>query len=236
MGRAERPLDPGSGLLGRFAAELRELRTAAGRPSYRTMAGRVHFSRSALAQAAGGRVLPTLPVLLGYVQACDGDPQAWRTRWAEVRAGLEVTARPVTPERAASPWPYQPPDDGVDPDAAGCGPDAVTAHARKIALVGTRTILGRVELRYSPTFGAAWSRFWGFGPLDHLASERTVEVEVVACRVSDGVAVSFRTEYCYDYHWSDLLRTGAGPVYAQARLYCDGGLVAAGESDRMPLP
>ena len=38
MGRPERPLDPTAGPVARLAHELRELRKAAGSPSYRKMA------------------------------------------------------------------------------------------------------------------------------------------------------------------------------------------------------
>lgn len=234
MGRAERPLEPGAGLVGRFAAELRELRADAGAPSYRLMAARVHYSRSALAQAADGRRLPTLPVVLGFVQACGGDTHRWRQRWLAVRDGLqwEADADPV----ADSPWPYEAARDGADPDAAGCSPDAVTAHARRIAVTGSRTIVGQVELRYSPSVGAAWCRFAGFKSLDHLAGERSVEIEVQACREPDGAEFSYRSGYVFDCHWSDLVLTGSGPVFARARLYFDGMLAACGETNRLALP
>jgi hypothetical protein len=153
-----------------------------------------------------------------------------------VRAGLLLHAVPEQPSAAASPWPYQAPADGVDPDAAGCSADAITVHARRVAATAGRTVLGQVQLRYSPSVGAAWSRFEGFGSLDHLASRQAVDIEVQACREQDGTLLSFRSAYLFDYHWSDLLRTATGPVYARVSIFVDGALAASGESDRLPLP
>jgi WD40 repeat protein len=81
MGRPERPIDPGAGPVPEFAVELRKLREEAGRPSYRELARRAHFSVTVLAEAAGGRCLPTLAVVRGYVAACGGDVAEWEERW-----------------------------------------------------------------------------------------------------------------------------------------------------------
>jgi len=81
MGRPERPVDPEAGAVQRLAHQLRELRAACGGPSYREMARRAHYSAATLAQAAGGERLPSLAVVLAYVQACDADPREWETRW-----------------------------------------------------------------------------------------------------------------------------------------------------------
>ncbi len=231
MGRKEKPLDPAAGLAGRFAAELRALRARAGNPSYRDMAARVHFSRSALAQAASGQALPTLAVLSGYVKACGGDVPQWETRWHEIQQGLQLREAP-TPDSA---FPYEPPADGIDPDAAGCGPDAITVHARRVA-TDSRLILGQVQLRYSPATGAAWCRFEGFSSLDHLATRQPVDIDVQVCRETDGTQLSYRSRYVFDYHWSDLLRTATGPLFARAHIYIDDALAATGESNRLPLP
>ncbi|MBV9450409.1 MAG: helix-turn-helix domain-containing protein [Streptosporangiaceae bacterium] len=64
-----------------FAAELRKLREEAGRPNYRELARRASFSVTVLSEAAGGRCLPTLPVVRGYVRACGGDVAEWEERW-----------------------------------------------------------------------------------------------------------------------------------------------------------
>lgn len=94
MGRPERPLDPEAGVLQRFAFDLRALREAAGRPSYRELAKRAHYSVTALSEAAGGDVLPSLAVTMAYVKACGGDPELWEKRWREVAAELTAAASP----------------------------------------------------------------------------------------------------------------------------------------------
>jgi hypothetical protein len=63
MGRPERPVDPGAGAVQGLAHALRELRRAAGGPSYRTMAKAAGFSATTLSQAAAGERLPTLAVV-----------------------------------------------------------------------------------------------------------------------------------------------------------------------------
>lgn len=90
MPRAERPLDPDAGPLTRFAADLRKLREAAGRPPYRELARRAHYSSTTLSDAAGGRTLPSLSVTLAYVEACKGDCRAWEARWHTVAAEMAV--------------------------------------------------------------------------------------------------------------------------------------------------
>src|SRR5690349_6020079 len=89
MARRERPLDPGSRPLHRFADGLRRLRGAAGDRQ------------------------PTLDVVLAYVGACGGDPDEWSRRWhrldAALRAGPapppagEPPAAPVAPAAPAAP-------------------------------------------------------------------------------------------------------------------------------------
>ncbi|CAL9491276.1 Tol-Pal system protein TolB [Actinosynnema sp. ALI-1.44] len=88
MGRPERELDPTAGPVQRLAHELRGLRDAAGRPSYRTMAKVAHYSVTALAEAAGGERLPSLEVALAYVAACGGDRAEWEGRWRAAEAEL----------------------------------------------------------------------------------------------------------------------------------------------------
>ena len=88
MGRPERKLDPEAGPLPRFAHDLRVLRESAGRPSYRELSKRAAFSVTALSEAAGGQIVPTLAVVLGYVKACGGDLAEWETRWQELLVAL----------------------------------------------------------------------------------------------------------------------------------------------------
>ncbi|MFI8069476.1 hypothetical protein ACIF85_11930 [Streptomyces sp. NPDC086033] len=104
MGRPERPLDPESGPVQRLACELRELRRAAGGPSYRTMAEAAGFSATTLSQAAAGERLPSLAVVEGYVRACGGDPGEWAPRWKEAEARLAGSPPEEEPE---GPAPYR---------------------------------------------------------------------------------------------------------------------------------
>jgi WD40 repeat protein/transcriptional regulator with XRE-family HTH domain len=82
-GRPESPLDPDGGPVRRLAYELRKLRGEAGSPTYREMARRTGLGASTLSQAAAGERLPTLPVLLAYVEVCGGDAREWEQRWSE---------------------------------------------------------------------------------------------------------------------------------------------------------
>ncbi|HUQ60967.1 hypothetical protein [Lentzea sp.] len=88
MPRGERPLDEGDSPLLLFAADLRQLRADAGKPSYRDLSRRAHFSASTLSDAAGGRRLPGLDVTLAYVRACHGDEAAWERRWHDLAVAL----------------------------------------------------------------------------------------------------------------------------------------------------
>ncbi|HEX3646996.1 MAG TPA: helix-turn-helix domain-containing protein [Pseudonocardiaceae bacterium] len=85
MPRPECPLDPSSDdpIVG-FARELRALRERAGSPGYRVLAVAAGFSVTTLAEAAGGRSLPTLAVLRAYVRACGGDVDWWEDQWHQL--------------------------------------------------------------------------------------------------------------------------------------------------------
>nr|WP_042189145.1 AAA family ATPase [Kibdelosporangium sp. MJ126-NF4]CEL18687.1 High-affnity carbon uptake protein Hat/HatR [Kibdelosporangium sp. MJ126-NF4]CTQ98171.1 High-affnity carbon uptake protein Hat/HatR [Kibdelosporangium sp. MJ126-NF4] len=84
MPRPERHLDPDADAIQRFAFDLRELRQKAGGPAYRQLARSAHYSPATLADAAGGRRLPSLAVTLAYVRACGGDEREWETRWRKM--------------------------------------------------------------------------------------------------------------------------------------------------------
>src|SRR3954447_12122839 len=104
MGRREKPLDPGAGAVQRFAFEMRKLRDEAGSPTYRAMAARAGYSAPTLSAAAAGERLPTLPVLLAYVSACDGDAGGWERRWRAAAAD-SADARAVEDAEEDSPYP-----------------------------------------------------------------------------------------------------------------------------------
>lgn len=110
-GRPEKRLEPDDGPVQRLAYELRLLREQAGSPTYRTMAQRVRFSVTTLAQAASGERMPSLQVLRAYVQACGADLDEWQVRWKqaveESAATLDTGGMPP-PYRG--PAPYEPED------------------------------------------------------------------------------------------------------------------------------
>ncbi|WP_445519977.1 nSTAND1 domain-containing NTPase [Streptomyces sp. NEAU-174] len=101
-GRPESPLDPSAGPVQRLASELRKLRTEAGSPTYRAMAARTGHGASTLSEAASGERLPTLPVMLAYVEACGGDPEDWEERWRQATA--EEAAEPRSDDAAKPPY------------------------------------------------------------------------------------------------------------------------------------
>jgi hypothetical protein len=93
-GRPESPLNPEAGAVARLAAQLRQLREDAGRPSYRQLARTAHYSHSALSQAAAGRELPSLAVTLAFAEACGGDRQEWIARWEDAAAEAGADTAP----------------------------------------------------------------------------------------------------------------------------------------------
>jgi GNAT superfamily N-acetyltransferase len=85
-----RPLTPQEQLEG-FAKDLRELRTRAGL-GYPEMAELSHYTMKTLASAAGGLNLPTLPVIMAYVRACDGTMPEWEDRWHRLADAMKQAA------------------------------------------------------------------------------------------------------------------------------------------------
>ena len=71
-----------------FAKDLRELRGQAGL-GYPEMAELSHYTMKTLASAAGGLNLPTLPVTMAYVRACDGSVADWEDRWHRLADALK---------------------------------------------------------------------------------------------------------------------------------------------------
>ncbi|TMR02201.1 helix-turn-helix domain-containing protein [Actinomadura soli] len=126
MPRPQNHLDPQTGPVAAFACTLRDLRdSAVPMPTYREMAKRVHYSVTALSQAAAGRKLPTWEVTQAFVRACGADPAEWLPRW-QLAAAVSVTnaaAESDSADQEAQPSPesVQPPGPGetdIDPAAA----------------------------------------------------------------------------------------------------------------------
>jgi hypothetical protein len=84
-----------------FARDLRVLRSRVGL-DYPDMAEKSHYTMRTLASAAGGLRLPTLPVLIAYVNACGGDVAEWEERWGRLtKSGKKnQTALPAGDEPA----------------------------------------------------------------------------------------------------------------------------------------
>ncbi|MGN9755774.1 hypothetical protein [Streptomyces sp. SD31] len=77
MGRPEKFVDPEAGAVQWLPHELRELRRAAGGPSYRVMVEASASRRRRCPRRRPGERLSSLAVVQGYVRACGGDPEEW---------------------------------------------------------------------------------------------------------------------------------------------------------------
>jgi transcriptional regulator with XRE-family HTH domain len=233
MGRREGPVGTGDGEAAQFGAALRRLRQEAGNPSYRELERLAHYSRTTLAEATKGHTLPSLAVVLALVAALGGDAAEWRHKWEQTWKALhqEPPGEPIAAEPVAAAWPPQVVADGADPEAAGCADDAVTVHARKVAMHHRPRIMGQIELRYSPSRHAAWARFQPYKPLLHLATRHTTEIMLETVREDDRARTSFRDEFMFDNHWCDLLCTFGSTLFARVVLFFDGEEIAAGQTD-----
>ncbi|WP_412539019.1 NBR1-Ig-like domain-containing protein [Longispora sp. K20-0274] len=79
----------------RWARMLRELRSAAGNPSFRAMAGRSgRISHTTLYEAASGSRFPSWETTREFVRVCGGDEPEWRARWERARSGNLETGTP----------------------------------------------------------------------------------------------------------------------------------------------
>ncbi|RZT79269.1 helix-turn-helix protein [Micromonospora violae] len=90
-----------------FATQLRTLRSAAGDPSFRKMAGRSgRISHTTLHEAAAGTRFPSWETVREFVRACEADEVQWRCRWEDAqRAATAHTSvdGDLTPVRTDSP-------------------------------------------------------------------------------------------------------------------------------------
>lgn len=102
MGRRPEPVNGEVEELAALAAALRAVHQAAGNPPLRTLAMRAHYSASTLSEAASGRRLPSLPVVLAYVAACGADSAGWEERWRIASAAVEAHIASTAPGRDAS--------------------------------------------------------------------------------------------------------------------------------------
>lgn len=161
MPRPQRPVDPAQGAVAEFAVALRELRERAGGPTYRSLAEATGLSVSTLADAAGGRRLPTRAVAVAYAVACGGDEHEWAARWRAVSAAVEAT-----PERA----PYRGMAGFRGEDA-----DLFFGRERLVAELAERVRESRLTVVLGAS-GAGKSSLLAAGLVPALADERPVIV------------------------------------------------------------
>ncbi|WIM95105.1 NBR1-Ig-like domain-containing protein [Actinoplanes oblitus] len=91
-----------------FAEQLRDLRVAAGNPSFRKMAGRSgRISHTTLHEAAAGTRFPSWETTREFVRACGADEARWRRRWEDAQ---RQEVRPADPPPAEA-LPVPPPAD-----------------------------------------------------------------------------------------------------------------------------
>ncbi|MGP3936884.1 helix-turn-helix domain-containing protein [Nonomuraea sp. KM88] len=226
MGRPERKLDPDSGLVEHFAHDLRQLRVAAGQPTYRIMGSRVGCSPSKLSEAAKGLRLPSLAATLDYVRACGvTDTAEWEQRWHELDGQIQQHA-----PTAGQPVPSDP---AVADEAHGQEPRP-RALWKVAAVVGTALAL--------VTAGAAFIWASGDAVPDIPTRCRTplvtarVPVSMQPCvAVTDGAVVAsldLRTVRAVDgavaYIWLHNVKSRA-PLAKTLRT-CELGVLAAGQA------
>jgi Ig-like domain-containing protein/helix-turn-helix protein len=124
-------------VVGRFAEQLRTLRTTVGGPSFRKMAGRSgRISHTTLHEAAAGTRFPSWETTREFVRACEADEVQWRRRWENAQRLRTVHALAdgdLTPAITDSP-------------AGGDGPDAVDAVTTGVAASWDLVPVGRPTL------------------------------------------------------------------------------------------
>ncbi|MEV6842298.1 NBR1-Ig-like domain-containing protein [Actinoplanes sp. NPDC051411] len=85
-----------------FAGQLRTLRTAAGNPSFRKMAGRSgRISHTTLHEAAAGTRFPSWETTREFVRVCEADEAQWRCRWEDAQRSVTVHVVPDDSRTAA---------------------------------------------------------------------------------------------------------------------------------------
>ena len=90
-----------------FARDLRAMRAKA-ELDYPEMAERSHYTMKTLASAAGGLRLPTLPVAIAFVKACDGNEAEWEDRWHKLAAKFSADAAKKHGDDAPEPGEAEP--------------------------------------------------------------------------------------------------------------------------------
>jgi hypothetical protein len=128
MARSEQPLDRDGSPTRELAYWLRDVRRQSGL-TVDQLVRRTGFSSSTLYDAFGGKQLPSQRVTLSIVEACDGDDEAWRSYWAQVRRALDRDAPDGLDRAVIPPWaaPATPPGDSKSSDSNDLVGGAVAA-------------------------------------------------------------------------------------------------------------
>jgi hypothetical protein len=108
-----------------FARDLRTLRAKADL-DYEELAEVSHYEMKTLAAAAGGLRLPSLPVAVAFVRACDGNVAEWEDRWQKVAE--KITADAAKKRRTDG-------DEAAEPLEPAAAPAALEPPPRKPATV-----------------------------------------------------------------------------------------------------
>ncbi|MGW3887723.1 NBR1-Ig-like domain-containing protein [Micromonospora chokoriensis] len=139
---------------GRFAEQLRALRTEVGDPSFRKMAGRSgRISHTTLHEAAAGTRFPSWETTREFVRACEADEAQWRRRWEEAQRPGSVPGVPdgdPAPDVAGSEADVEAmaiADDTTARAETPGGPDTSAAHDRVVTGNGGSAAEYRSDLR-----------------------------------------------------------------------------------------
>lgn len=137
MGRPEAAITRDGSPQKEIAFWLRDLRNQSGL-TYEQLSHRAKYSISTLQEAASGRRLPTLNVTIAIVNACDGDEQAWRSYWAQLKRAVDREPSSAVSESVVPPWAPRTEEDAVraEPDvpqsaiATAADPADIPSHLR----------------------------------------------------------------------------------------------------------
>jgi transcriptional regulator with XRE-family HTH domain len=129
MGRPQAPFERDGTPVREFAFWLRDLRNRSGL-TYEQLAKTTHYATSTVQAATSGERLPTLKVVVAFVTACDGDVEAWRKYWTQLRRLLDPDAPDGVAASIAPPWVTE---------IKGVGPGPTTAEM----MAGSEVAAGR---------------------------------------------------------------------------------------------
>jgi hypothetical protein len=103
MGRPESSFDRDGTPVREFAFWLRDLRNRSGL-TYKHLAHNSHYATSTMQDAAAGRRLPTLKVVVAFVTACSGELALWEAYWTQIRRLLDTDAPEDISRSVVPPW------------------------------------------------------------------------------------------------------------------------------------